>query len=76
MSEDQKQRKSKVQKMKLYLFVISGLTLASVSNSIDHSKFGPWFPATEGEPWPLPWRRVMGNNSLILRPFSFDIEVS
>lgn len=51
------------------------LLFVNSSRSINQRKFGPWFPATEGEPWPVPWKRIMGNNSLILRSLSFKIEV-
>ncbi|XP_043474482.1 beta-hexosaminidase subunit beta-like isoform X4 [Leptopilina heterotoma] len=63
--------------MKLILVSIFAiLFFVNLSCSIDQRKFGPWFPATEGEPWPVPWKRIMGNNSLILRPLSFKIETT
>lgn len=61
--------------MKLFFLTVFVFLFINLSFSIDQRKFGPWFPATEGEPWPAPWKRIMGNNSLILRPLSFKIEV-
>ncbi|XP_033220112.1 beta-hexosaminidase subunit beta-like [Belonocnema kinseyi] len=54
------------------ILVLLSTSLTDANNRF----FGPWFPATEGEPWPLPWRRVLGNNSLILQPNSFAIEAT
>lgn len=59
----------------LLIAVALVLLSASLTNA-NNRFFGPWFPATEGEPWPLPWRRVLDNNPLILQPNSFAIEVS
>lgn len=62
--------------MNLHIYVFLVLVLSCVLFANGKLNFGPWFPATEGEPWPLPWIKNTSNESLFLHPINFVIKVS
>lgn len=57
--------------------IVLTVLLAVVPRQADslHSDYGPWFQATEGEVWPMPFRRVVKEDYYLLRLFDFRIRV-
>lgn len=63
-----------IMNLHVYLFLL--LSLFCNLFAFGKLNFGPWFPATEGEPWPLPWMRNTTDESFLLQTSNFVIEVS
>ncbi|XP_034941842.1 beta-hexosaminidase subunit beta-like [Chelonus insularis] len=58
----------------IYLIFLS-LSVCSVRSDF-HASPGRWVEPTQGEPWPMPNRRIIGDGFLLLQPSYFNIETN